>query len=123
MKRDMDLIREILLKIEERPFDGMWFTLDIDGCSPEAISYHVMLLHEAGLIEAYCDSALGSIDNWLPIRLTWQGHEFLDAARDSTRWDQAKGIMTKVGGFALEVLKAVLIESAKSQALAYLKTP
>src|SRR3989304_682869 len=117
----MDLVRKILLAIEEKPTPEH-HSISIKDYSHEMVVYHVMLLREAGLIEALDFSSSGGPD-FRPGRLTWQGHEFLDAARDDTRWNEAKGVMTKVGGFALEVLKAVLIESMKSQALAYLKTP
>jgi len=42
-----------------------------------------MLLHEAGFIEAMDLSTLGGIC-WKPTRLTYNGHEFLDAARSDT---------------------------------------
>ena len=53
MKRDMDLVRSILLAIEANqndPFD--WIDLDIPGRSPWEVAYHIMILAEAGLIEA-----------------------------------------------------------------------
>ena len=31
-------------------------------------------------------------------RLTWQGHEFLDAARNEDRWNQAKKTISEKGG-------------------------
>jgi hypothetical protein len=54
MKRDMDLIREILFKIEDAPeATGIgWVDVNIEGRSHEQISYHVVLLAEAGLVEA-----------------------------------------------------------------------
>ncbi len=51
MKRDMDLVREILLKVEELPFDGRFHEVKIEGRSDEEINYHVMLLAEADFIE------------------------------------------------------------------------
>ena len=73
-----------------------------------------MLLAEAGLIEADDLSSMANIE-WKPKRLTWQGHEFLDAARDNNRWNQVKATMGKVGGFVFEVGKQVLIELIKSE--------
>ena len=52
MKRDMDLIREILLAIETiGPPQGL-ARLDLPGHDPETVSYHVRLLDQAGLITA-----------------------------------------------------------------------
>jgi hypothetical protein len=46
--------------------------------------------------------------------LTWQGHEFLDAARNDTIWRKATGKLVAVtGGTSLEVLKELLIAGAK----------
>jgi len=114
MKRDMDLVRLILLKIEEQPYTGAWVELDINDYLPEEITYHVLLLVEANLIEADDVSSMSSID-WKPKRLTWQGHEFIEAARDDNRWNQAKTTMAKFGGFVFEIGKQVLLELIKSE--------
>ena len=52
MKRDMDLIRKILLRIEESPDFSFISPFDIEGYETEQISYHIELLDEAGLIKA-----------------------------------------------------------------------
>jgi len=53
MHRDMELVRQILLEIEEKPFWDVAKTtsLDIENYD-ERYCYHAMLLDEAGLIEA-----------------------------------------------------------------------
>ena len=53
MKRDMDLARQILLKIEEYPDPTGWVDIIIEGYSDQEISYHIKLLYQAKLIEAY----------------------------------------------------------------------
>ena len=53
---------------------------------------------------------------WLyyPINLTWEGHEFLDAARDESIWEKALGKLNKKGlPITLELLKFALAESLK----------
>lgn len=55
MKLDFDLARAILLAIEvdDDATGHGWITLgSIEGFSQEEVSYHVQLLHEAGLVEA-----------------------------------------------------------------------
>lgn len=123
MKRDEDLLREILLLIEKHPFDdghdwmNIWINIrerkdkKIRKYTNKEISYHIMLLHEAGFIKALEISK----NVWMPIRLTWDGHEFLEAARDSKRWKQVKTSMKSVGGFTIEVAKPLLIELIKKQ--------
>jgi DNA-binding transcriptional ArsR family regulator len=85
MKRDMDLIRRILMDIEESPeaTGYQWLDLSIEGHSPEEVSYHVKLLDEAGLIEAEDLTDTAGFDV-RPKRLTWSGHEFIDAVRKDT---------------------------------------
>ena len=52
-------------------------------------------------------------DYWIH-RLTWAGHEFLDAARDETRYRKAvRRVVDCTGGLIFEVLKALLVEEAK----------
>jgi len=48
MKRDMDLIREILLEIEKLPPNTETGEFPIEGWKPEEINYHIRLLCQAG---------------------------------------------------------------------------
>ena len=49
-----------------------------------------------------------------PFGLTWEGHEFLEAARNGGFWNQAKERLMKVtGGLAVDLLKALLVQYAK----------
>ena len=52
MKRDMDLIREILLECEEQDGTDRMIQVKIEGHSDEEINYHMVLLKDAGFIEA-----------------------------------------------------------------------
>jgi hypothetical protein len=105
MKRDMDLLREILLVIEESSsLEGC--QVKIPGRSTEEVYYNAQQAHDAGLIDTRF--AHGSPDFHV-IRLTYQGHEFLDAARSDTRWTKAKEIVIKnTGTLSLEALKLTL---------------
>ena len=115
MKRDMDLVRSILLKIEASEGDPrMRIRLgSFEGHSAIEVSYHVKLMTQAGLIEAKDRSTFDGF-RWEPQQLTWAGHEFLAAARDGNLWERAKRIALKqTGGLSLEVLQEVLINLAK----------
>ena len=118
LKRDPDLIRKILIEIEDRPQPDTPFHLEIEDYLDEEISYHVELLDEAGLIHAYGVATFG-VYEWNPIRLTWEGHEFLDTARDEDRWNNAKSMIVKKGGdLAFSVLTKVLVNLMTEQVLA-----
>ena len=108
MKRDMDLVRSILLEVEKSTHPMGMLNLELPGQDQTVISYHVMLLKEAGLIEATnLTSSAGY--SWKARRLTWEGHEFLDNARSDTVWKKTKSkISDAVGSASLEVVKQVL---------------
>src|SRR5262249_20412628 len=111
MKRDMDLIRAILMNVEESDESPLgWTNLNIPDHRPEMVSYQVLLLTDAGLVESNDLSTLEGLDV-RPKRLTWAGHEFLDAARNDTIWNKTKHVVKEKGGaIPFEVLKALLIK-------------
>lgn len=112
MRLDKDLIRQILFDTEASDADPReWTTLDIEGRTKVETSYHVQLLDEAGLIEGV-DLSTKDDDGfeWQPVRLTYQGHEFLDTIRDPEVWRRTKAGAEKAGnasiGFLWEIGKA-----------------
>lgn len=50
----------------------------------------------------------------LPLHLTWQGYEFLEAARSESGWENGKQVvLSKIGGLSFELIKAYLMCEAK----------
>ena len=112
MKRDMDLIRAILLKTETDTHGFAPQTqMEIPNYTQEEINYHIFLLGQAGLATVI-DLTDFSDQTKSPeariINLTWQGYEFLDLARENHTWNTAKDTINKIGGASLQVLIAVL---------------
>lgn len=109
----MDLARAILLAVEARDeIDQRDFPVEVPGYQYEQIVYHVQLLDESGLLVAHDWSSHDGKD-WRVERLTWDGHEFLDAAREDNRWEAAKQtVKAKAGEASFEVIKAVLVNLA-----------
>ena len=87
----MDLARNILFKIEEQSEPNGWAKIKMEDYSQEEISYHLKLLFQAGLIEADNLTASSGFE-WKAKSLTWKGHEFLEAARNNSKWNNAKKI-------------------------------
>jgi hypothetical protein len=120
MKRDMDLMRKILLLVEESvEADGStWLHIGEEGVDAKTMAYQTLLLGEAGLLvvtDEHADRGTEAegIPMCLPMRLTWAGHEFLDAARDESTWKTAtKTVLQKTGGLMFDVLKQALIKLA-----------
>jgi hypothetical protein len=105
----MDLVRTILLRIEDSPTGWAAHPFGIAGFSPEQVGYHAHIMKEDGLIEAIdVTSTESKGPEAMPQSLTWKGHEFLDLARDQKRWNQAKAIIHKVGSAPLSVWTKVL---------------
>jgi hypothetical protein len=116
MKRDMELIRKMLLAIEDHSDAWAPDPLEIDGHTDDEIGYHANLLGDAGLVVGYPEELMGRSGPMYTIRrLTWEGHEFIDVAREDTRWKKAMGVVTeKAGSITFEVLKALLVSYMKS---------
>jgi DNA-binding transcriptional ArsR family regulator len=115
MKRDMDLVRQILLNFEapsqKHPRIGK---INIDGYDRREIDYHVRLLYDAGLISRFDRPDL-PVDANAALMMTWKGHDFLDAARDDTIW---KNTLNRVGesvaSVPFDVLVALLVQALRS---------
>lgn len=115
MKRNLDLMRDILVTLEAHPTPSEWIDTEIEGHTGVEVSYHVMLLHEAGLLEGWDRSAIG-VFRWSASRLTWEGHEFLEAARDDTAWQETTELVAgRTGGQSFVVLKDALLARAREK--------
>ena len=110
MKRDVELIRKMVLAIEDCPSGWAPQQLSFDGYTPAQVGYHAYLLVNAGLVEGSIVSNNVSEGPEAFIHyLTWAGHEFAEAARDETRWNKAMGIVKDKGGnVTLDILKQLL---------------
>jgi len=111
MKRDMNLIRLLLIQREgeEEP--------DLSEYSTEDQVYHGALLIEAGLVHgSISEGEDGDPSGVYLTRLTWEGHEFLDAARSETVWKKVRAATVKGGvGLTLPIAKALLAKYAKEK--------
>jgi hypothetical protein len=112
MKRSMDLIREILLHIEENQNDVNPLNVRIKGYSDYEITYHLNILKEANLVTLSINFVPDSTGiNICVSRMTWGGHEFLEAAKDKKRWESAKKyLLGKVGSTPFTILQSLLLK-------------
>lgn len=102
VKRDMDLIRNLLIKVEEvyEPgADSINFSkIRIDGYDDKVIAEHLLLMKEAGLIrninakQYVTGSTMLSIGN-----LTNEGYDTLEKFRNDTVWNKTKEIARDKG--------------------------
>lgn len=119
MKRDLDLIRKIILAVEDLPTaSALGQPLNLNGYSEEQIGYHSFLIVDAGLAVGLDFSASGhSGPMWQIDHLTSAGHDFADAAREDSTWRKALAIVKdKAGGLTIDVVKDVLLMIIRSGA-------
>lgn len=114
MKRSMDLVRTILLHVEDAQGDVCTEDLRFDGFDRETVSAHVRLLVEAGYLTAIEAGCREGLEFYIE-RLTWNGYEFLELVRDEPRWRETKSRLKQVGSWAGSVLQTVATELAKQQ--------
>ena len=119
MKRDWDLVRQILLCLEDR--EGTQSHLEpteIEDRIPEDVSYHIYIMEQAGLIEATCSKYANAPMYCIAVRLTWEGHEFLDAIRADTTWNKTKELIKEKGlGISMYAIKAAAAALVRSMFL------
>jgi hypothetical protein len=127
VKRDLDQIRQILLRCEQSP--DRWFPIgileeneysggrELNSSLGEVELFHIDLMADAGLIRkldvdhpgiGYPEVAE------VMYEITWAGYEHLDAVRDKSIWEKTKTEVGKVGG-------SVTLELAKKLATAFVR--
>ena len=133
MTRDMDLIRGILLAVEEKEtlggctFKEMFVWLQHNEYSASSdkdkVSAHCSILIDGGLIEKcydYYETHASRQDKWFffdssKIRLCWEGYEFLDNARQDRVWKKVQGQIANAGGtLSFEIIKSLVTQYSKS---------
>lgn len=120
MKRDMDLIRELLLKLEALPMrEGGIVTISSDadeiavpGYNSAQIDYHLGQIRLAGFINDGGARPMSGIGFHC---LTWTGHDFLNSVRDPRIWEKTKKGAEAAGGFTVELLKDLAKGLVKKQ--------
>jgi hypothetical protein len=95
MKRDMDIIRDLLLWMEEQP-EHMFLYGELPEFGPNyATIAHAQMLLSGGYLEQSQQQTL---------RISWEGHEFLEKVRDPEVWTKTKAGAAKVGSWSIKLL-------------------
>ena len=105
MKRDDDLLRQLLLEMES---SEEWLFDDDpgEGQLDERRAYHLHLLNDLGFVSR----------NRFTFRMTARGHDYLDAVRDEGVWAKTKRSVQETGGSAtVEIIKEIAIAFLKKK--------
>lgn len=120
MKRDLDLIRDILLHVEESTsFSKDIFASNLDLAKPQPLDDvygHIWLLLDESLIVGDLEVYMGNEEAHINIeRLTARGHDYLDSVRDPKIWRETKAGLAKAGGTAsLAIVQATAVAIFKT---------
>lgn len=118
MRRDLELIRLIVLEVESQPTGYMMGDLQIEGYTKDQVSYHSYLIVDSGLAQGIEITSMDDTSpNWKILHLTSAGHDFAEAARNDSVWQKAVAFTTRNAGTAvMEVFRQVLVETVKQNA-------
>jgi hypothetical protein len=116
MKRNWDTIRKILIKIESLEPNEYLILSMFDEKEHDEVYYHIKLLLEAGLIEGKIHTTISKSPHEFHIeRLSWNGHEFLDAIKIDTHWNKIKKhIKSKGIDLGFDIIKITSLSIAKT---------
>ena len=112
MKRDLDLIRVIMLTLEEKMEYSQNFqsnklieAINDETASMDKLAYHIGLLLESNFIKAIeYKHQSGEPTDYLINNITSKGQDFIDTIRQDTTWNKIKERAYNLGGFSLSFL-------------------
>lgn len=108
MRRDLDLVRSILIYVEKAEDEVDAEDLVTDGWPFEIVAYHVRLMAHHGLVDLSDDTRdmNGETLSLVVSGLTWGGQDYLDAIRDPKVWAKVKKTVKEaVGSTTFEVVR------------------
>jgi len=114
MKRDMELVRKLLMELSDSEFYSDMGLPRIDGYNEDTIRHHSLIMRDAGLLAftegVETDGGLFGPQEDLQLRLTWEGHEFLEKTRDEKIW---RSVISKTkemtGGLSFQIIQGLLV--------------
>lgn len=116
MKRDLGLIRLILLEAEKAENTAELeehYSRKYGEGYADVKAKHVALMKEAGLVEAGVNNAGNSRVVARVNSITWSGYEYLDSVRDPEVWIKTKTAVERFGSASLDVVKQVAADVIK----------
>jgi hypothetical protein len=96
MKRNADLIRDILLSVENGQVD-----IESDVTDQDIINHHLHLMIDGGLLNGKEINE----GQWRIYGLTWTGYELLELIRD--RWETIKRVLDDTNCYNFEFIRQI----------------
>lgn len=114
MKLNMDIVRSLLLQIEEDTTLDHTILFEKSEINSDTF-YALLKLKEAGYINSIDTNAWGGIVQVEVKSLTYEGHKFLDTIRDPKIYRQAKEKVKSLSSVSLEIFSKVAVQLLTNQ--------
>lgn len=113
MKRDMELVRQLLIDISKGKCK---IEFDPDNNEEDKrLLYHLKILKQAGFIDFKLNEYFEGASLYDVPELTWAGNDYLDSISNDTVWERTKKVLKEKGLELSEVPFQVLKAYAASQ--------
>ena len=104
MKRNMELVRTLLLYVEVEHKGDDFLDVDVEGFEgfdQTDVYGHLDILIDAGLLKDHHQrSDITALTNGL----TWEGHDFVDSVRDDEVWRKTKEAAEHAKGWTFGII-------------------
>jgi hypothetical protein len=98
MKMDYDVLRDVMLKIEEEYVDVALYNIEVKDYDMKTIAYHCKLLYEAGFVSDYAGNYYDDgLQEFGVGPLTFKGNEYLNKIREKSTWEKTKKVVLEGG--------------------------
>lgn len=117
MKRDMEVVRKILVIIAESEKKNFDERINIPGVTRDEVEYHLEIMRDANILKgnlAYGDNRL----IYHSLSLSWHGNDFYETFQSDGRWEGFKEWLSNKGLRISEVPFDMMIEAGE----AYIKS-
>lgn len=108
MKRNIDLVRSILIYVENAADEVDADEMATERWPIETVAYHVRLMAHHGLVDVSRDARdmNGNTIELTVAGITWDGQDYLDSIREPKVWGRVKKALAgTVGSTTLDVVR------------------
>ncbi|MTJ13019.1 DUF2513 domain-containing protein [Anabaena sp. UHCC 0187] len=117
MKRDWNLVRQILLQAESYSPGVYIESFTCEGFDEATIIEHIEIMIESKLLDGEIDKTQAGTSGFLVHKITWEGHNFLDNAKNDTIWKKVMAEAKEKGtSTSFVVLNGLLTKAAQKYA-------
>ncbi|WP_163183346.1 DUF2513 domain-containing protein [Neobacillus sedimentimangrovi] len=111
MKRDMELVREIIIELSEGKYKS---SIKWDSEEDKLYYYHLKIMRKENLI-SFKETPTKDKVLLSAAQLEWKGNEFLQTFSNNSVWEKTKDFIKRKGIEEADIYIDMLIELGKTQ--------